>query len=201
MKLKYFLRGLGSGIVLTALVIALTTKAPSDASIIEKAKELGMISKDEKGLSTTELSKLTGENDEPSKNSEQTDTKGKEKLEKDISTIDKATTEEEKTDKATPDEATTEEDLKSDDDNKGISKNENSEKEINIESENIMIEIKYGMHSESVSRLLEESKIINSANELNQYMINKGYQTRIQPGIYVMSAQISYDEIIEMIAR
>ena len=201
MKLKYFLRGLGSGIVLTALVIALTTKAPSDASIIEKAKELGMISKDEKGLSTTELSKLTGENDEPSKNSEQTDTKGKEKLEKDISTIDKATTEEEKTDPAPPDEATTEEDLKSDDDNKGISKNENSEKEINIESENIMIEIKYGMHSESVSRLLEESKIINSANELNQYMINKGYQTRIQPGIYVMSAQISYDEIIEMIAR
>lgn len=201
MKLKYFLRGLGSGIVLTALVIALTTKAPSDASIIEKAKELGMILKDEKGLSTTELSKLTGENDEPSGNSEQTDTKGKEKLEKNISTIDKATTEEEKTDKATPDEATTEEDLKSDDDNKGISKNENSEKEINIESENIMIEIKYGMHSESVSRLLEESKIINSANELNQYMINKGYQTRIQPGIYVMSAQISYDEIIEMIAR
>ena len=47
MNLKYYLRGLGLGIVITALLLGVTSRGrkaePTEAEIITKAKELGMI--------------------------------------------------------------------------------------------------------------------------------------------------------------
>ena len=44
MKRKYFLRGLGIGIIVTALLLCISyRKQMTDMAIIEKAKSLGMI--------------------------------------------------------------------------------------------------------------------------------------------------------------
>ena len=43
MKLKYFLRGLGVGMVVTALVLCIAYRnSSSGKSVVEQAKELGM---------------------------------------------------------------------------------------------------------------------------------------------------------------
>ena len=54
MKLKYFLRGLGTGIIFCAIVLfaayMTNKKQPSDDEIIERAKELGMVMDDSKSV-------------------------------------------------------------------------------------------------------------------------------------------------------
>ncbi|MBQ3061971.1 MAG: hypothetical protein IJD02_05975, partial [Lachnospiraceae bacterium] len=48
MRLKIFLRGLGAGIAFSALIMLVCTSSLSEEFIIEKAKEYGMVMKDEK---------------------------------------------------------------------------------------------------------------------------------------------------------
>lgn len=44
MKLKYFLRGLGTGLIITALVLCITyRKSNAGVDVVERAKELGMV--------------------------------------------------------------------------------------------------------------------------------------------------------------
>ena len=45
MKLKYFLRGLGTGIILAALILCISYRSgkSSEKSVVDQAKELGMI--------------------------------------------------------------------------------------------------------------------------------------------------------------
>ena len=51
MKLKYYLRGLGSGIIIATAVLAIAFAITNrDANIISKARELGMIFAEEKDL-------------------------------------------------------------------------------------------------------------------------------------------------------
>ena len=49
MKLKYYMRGLGIGIIVTTIILSLGSKkkALSDTEIISQARELGMVMKDE----------------------------------------------------------------------------------------------------------------------------------------------------------
>ena len=44
MRLKYFLRGLGTGIILTALILCISYRSgKSGESVVDQAKELGMV--------------------------------------------------------------------------------------------------------------------------------------------------------------
>lgn len=65
MKRKYFLRGLGMGIVVTASVLTISHRAEepslSDREIIERAEALGMVKKEEGSLPNTTVSPDTQE--------------------------------------------------------------------------------------------------------------------------------------------
>ena len=69
MKLKYYLRGLGTGIAVTALIIGISAivsrkEVMTDEEVIARAKELGMVER-------TVLSELSVESDEKEEESEQ----------------------------------------------------------------------------------------------------------------------------------
>ena len=58
MKLKYFLRGLASGIVVTTVILSIANPGGkenlmTEEQIIQKAKELGMVEMDEVCVSPT----------------------------------------------------------------------------------------------------------------------------------------------------
>ena len=64
MKLKYYLRGLGIGIIVTTILLmiafALHKPTMSDADIIARAKQLGMVMpEDEEPLQDTETTEST----------------------------------------------------------------------------------------------------------------------------------------------
>ena len=71
MKLKYYLRGMGIGIILTAIVMGFALggrkKAISDAEVIQRAKALGMVEADS-GV----LSQYSGEGENADENNEAT---------------------------------------------------------------------------------------------------------------------------------
>ena len=57
MKLKYFLRGLGSGVVITSIILTLSFQGRnsemSEAEIIKRAEELGMVQEENRDLPDT----------------------------------------------------------------------------------------------------------------------------------------------------
>ena len=68
MKLKYYLRGLGLGTVLTAIIMGVVLGKPSknitDAEVIKRAKQLGMVEAESTLSSYSESSKNPEESDE-----------------------------------------------------------------------------------------------------------------------------------------
>lgn len=69
MKLKYYMRGLGIGILVTTLVLSLASKKEklSDKEIISKAIELGMVMKDDNDDQLKEVLENSLDKEEPEK--------------------------------------------------------------------------------------------------------------------------------------
>ncbi|ROR30797.1 YceG-like family protein [Mobilisporobacter senegalensis] len=195
MRLKYFMRGLGSGIVLTAALAALTTKPQiSDAEIIERAAKLGMVSKEEAGLDEGDLKEL-------SKNAanDNKDTDNKEANTNDDNKTDE-TSEDETADKeASKDTSLSDKSSTDGADQKPVETKVEEKAEESLQK--IKVTIKSGMYSYSVSKALEDAGVIDSAKEFDQYLIKHNYQRRIIPGTYEIQEGDSYDKIAEIITK
>ncbi len=94
MKLKYYLRGMGIGIILTAIVMGFALggrkAAMSDAEIINRAKALGMVEAQE-GVLTSNNDKESAKNEnDTSASDEALDQKGEEVSKKDNEAVNEA---------------------------------------------------------------------------------------------------------------
>lgn len=193
MKIKYFLRGLGIGILITTLLLYVgSTKSDSktltEEQIIEKARELGMMTEEEakdyrldQSLDNLKES-ITGEE------------KQKE------STSHSPSSEAVKVPKGEKTSEKSEEISVSSDSNekKGNTSKEN-QKEDNKEKKYITVSIKAGLISNSVAKSLEEQGAIDSAQNFTDYVIEKKLTTSIIAGNYKIPVGASYAEIIEII--
>ena len=178
MKLKYFLRGLGAGIIFGALIMlaAYMTSGSykvSDDEIIKRAKELGMVESDKNIIVSTEDKKEDKSTEEP----KSTDTKTTEKTTE--ATTEKITTEEPSTDTQT--ETTTEEIISSGD--------------------SITISVRSGMGSYEVAIIMKDAGIIQDAADFDAYLNANGYSTRIEVGEYICSPDMTYEQLAEMLIK
>lgn len=181
MKLKYYLRGIGIGIVITTLILmaalAVHREQPlSDDEIIERAKALGMVMADElpvkDKLSDTKLSEI----EEPDQ---------------------KAVTDH--ADNNGPD---SDEPQKEDPDVSDASEEEmgdSSKKPIKEAVEQAEITIVGGEYSDAVCKKLKKAGVIEDVDDFNKYLAKTGYDNLIQPGNYVIPLGADYDEIIKLI--
>lgn len=201
MKLKYFLRGLGSGIALTAVVTALTAKPQlSDAKIIERASQLGMVSKEEAELNEDDLSDLSTDEDEEEESDEE-DHEDKDKSndidKKEEDKQAKETSKEtDSKDVITVDAIDNEKKELDDQDKNNMSKNMKPKN-----TKNIQFTIKSGLHSLEVSNVLEAAGVIDNAKKFDEYLIQYGYQRRIIPGLYETSENNSYESVAKLITK
>lgn len=194
--LKYYLRGLGIGIVVTTIILTIVFNFRgklSDSEIKERASKLGMVM-----AQTTEDSIFdkTVENtdeettDKPTQKQTQTQT-GSEKETTEAST-EESTTEAvtEETTTETPTEKPTPE---------PVTEPPATEPPAPVNTANI--EIRSGMYSEVVSRMLFNAGIIPNAAEFNLYLENNGYAERIAVGTFTVSSDMSYDQLARIITR
>ncbi len=201
MKLKYYLRGAGIGIIISTIVLttAFANKKTviSDDEVKLKAAILGMISVEEADELDAKISNLENE---------------KANLESELEELNKiinestANVESVDKDKESKDDSS-QENSETIEDTKAEEKDENKEK-VNTESSSktsqsasngteVSFSISKGMGSETVAQILESNGLISDAKEFNRYLVNGGYSDMIQVGEYVIPMGATYDEIVD----
>ena len=175
MKTKYYLRGLGIGIILATLILTISGNQNnlSEDEIITKAMELGMVMKeDPKGnldeVMEGDLTKApeATPTTEPTQSPEAT-----------------PTAEPTKAPEVAPTTAPTKDPAIADD------------------SRQITFTIEKGMSSGKVAELLQSIDLIDNAKEFNDYVIREGKAGAIMIGKYTVSKDASFDDILNAITK
>lgn len=175
MKLKYYLRGLGIGIVVTVVVMmaALGNKpSMTDEEVIARAKELGMI---ENSVLTDIAGKEDVQNDEQNdEQSEVVDNPEPEKVEPENTEPEKVESENTEPEKDEPE---------------------------NIDKGMITITVIGGDSSWSVSKRMEEAGVIESAKDFDTYLCSNGYDKRISVGTYEIPTTATHEEMAKILTK
>lgn len=223
MERKYYLRGLGLGIIITAIIMGFAGKgkpAMTDEEIMQRAKELGMIentmlaepvqetapvdtakASDEKTVNTETESDTAKTADteaktdtaRPSDAETKLDTAKASDIEAKTDTV-KASDSETKSDTAKPTDAEAKADT-----------TESSDTETNTDTTKPSatgaqsITIVNGDSSVSVAAKLEQAGLISSASSYDSYLCSNGYDKKIRPGDYSIPADAGDEEIARII--
>lgn len=181
MKLKYYLRGLGVGIVVTAVILTIANhlgNKMSDEDIIKRAAKLGMVMKEEESLfPPTEPETTTPEPTSPSP-AEQ-DTTAVKPTELETTTPEPTTPVPTEPETITPVPA----------------EPQTSGTVIHTAT----ITVTSGMYSEAVSQRLEEAGIVKNWREFNEYLTSNGYAERLQTGTHSFNSEMDFNEIAEIL--
>lgn len=169
MKLKYYLRGLGIGMIVTALILGIsfsnrkdqTSQIMTDDQIRERAAELGMVDSSELTLAALQ-------------NSEKQPTEG---------TPEETTQTQEQNNIEAEPETTAEPEVT----------------EAPQRTQTASITIQRGDDSGSASRRLYEAGLVENAKAFDNYLCNNGYSRSINPGTYEIAPGTSEEEIAKII--
>ena len=212
MKLKYYLRGLGIGMAVTALILGISfsgrqgqeAQTLTDEQIRERASELGMVDSSELTLAALQNSAQPQTTMEPEVTEEsETMTEPEATAEPETATEPEATAEPEMTTKpevtAEP-EMTTKPETTAEPE---MTTKPEATKEPELitapEQSQTTITIKKGSDSGSVSRVLYEAGLVENAKAFDNYLCNNGYSRSINPGIYEIAPGTSEEEISKII--
>lgn len=205
MKLKYYLRGLGIGIAVTALVLALAgggKESLTDEEIKARARELGMVE-------SVTLSQLSGENV-----SENVSDESSEEVSEDISAEDgetnnsegagdsevaSETESEEKTSEDVSEESSTEEDSE-ETHSETISETNSEAQTGEVVDEYVIVEVGAGDGSDTVSRKLEALGMVEDAQMYDDFLCANGYDKILQTGVHEIPRTADWDMIAEILA-
>lgn len=203
MKLKYYLRGIGIGIIVTAIILSIVNGVSNSSNkmtnpqIVEKAKELGMVTKDEYDIVKQDLNTAKGDIDDLKAELTKADTK-----ENKESNDGSNGSEETQADAKSTDESKSEKtDNKSSDEEKTNSSDKAKLTDPSQMAKDISFTISSGMGSEDVAKVLEQKGIIVSASEFNKYLVESGNANYLQIGEFKADEGESYDSIISKITK
>jgi hypothetical protein len=210
MKLKYYMRGLGIGILITTIVLSFNNRIEklSDKDIMVKARELGMVMKDEE---TDDKLEEVLEKSLDKVNSEH-NTDNNDQATQDITENNNDSSEQD------PVQEGTDIDINEPDDDSSIvviepedssivviePDDEDSSIDIQEQEENssldmITFTIVRGMSSGQVSELLLQKGLIDEALDFDNYIKQKGKAGVIRIGTYTLSKGASYQDILQVI--
>ncbi len=187
MRRKYFMRGMGVGIIITSLIFTISflfkDDKVSNAYIIERAKKLGMVmpggetvkSKDEKAVNTEEETENSG--DMVSENT----TEAGDKVTVETLTGDDVTE---------PPKETTD---------SSIYTNKSKNTEEGTTKEKVNFSVKQGESSNIVSANLYKAGLVKNPTEFNKYLETNGYDQFIKVGDYSIKEGSSDKEIAKTI--
>lgn len=204
MKLKYYLRGLGIGMIVTALILGIsfsnrqdqTSQTMTDDQIRERAAELGMVDSSELTLAALQNSANQPMESTPE---ETTQTQEQNTTESTSETTAPAETQETQT---TTEPETTAAPENTSEPEKTAAPEATAEPETTNAPEQTQtagITIQRGDDSGSVSRRLYEAGLVENAKAFDNYLCNNGYSRSINPGTYEIAPGTSEEEIAKII--
>ena len=201
MKLKYYLRGLGIGMIVTALILGIsfsnrkdqTSQIMTDDQIRERAAELGMVDSSELTLAALQNSEKQPTEGTPE---ETTQTQEQNNIEAEPETTVPAETQ------ATVEPETTQESEATTEPEKTAGPETTAEPEVTEapqRTQTASITIQRGDDSGSASRRLYEAGLVENAKAFDNYLCNNGYSHSINPGTYEIAPGTSEEEIAKII--
>lgn len=199
MKLRYYMRGLGIGIIVTALVMGIATRdrAPlTDAEIKAAAYELGMVDSSSLKLSDIQPPSESEESKE-TPNQENTEEHEESRNEGELAGAEESRSEGESAD-SPEDEAPA---------SASVSESEEASSEEPEQAfpeepeETVTITIKSGSGSRTVCNQLKEAGLIEDAGAFDQYLMDNGYSRRICVGTYEIELGADWERIAKIVTR
>ena len=231
MRMRYYLRGLGIGIVVTALLMGFTKggqkETLTDAEIVERAKSLGMVESsvlsadlgDKEDISVNDISEADQQEvmpetePETADNTEQTEPETTDNTEQSKpettdnteqskpETADDA--EQSKPETADDTEQTEPETANNTEQSKPDKETEadNPEKVGTVTGNRYVVTIYSGDGSRTVANRLEEMGFIEDAAEFDRYLCQNGYDKRLTTGNHEINAGADEKEIAEALVK
>lgn len=229
MERKYYLRGLGLGIVVTAVIMGIAlsdNKAMTDSEIIARAKELGMV--ENTVLSNTDSKEETQENTDTAdsegpggqgqtvgeeqdiaqigQNEVQNSTAADNETQNDDEAADDVMTAPETENDAEAGKTAEESDLNAEEEetNTVADDEEGGDSEddnigINAGAVRVII-INSGDSSYTVAKKLEDVGVITSASTFDTFLCENGYDKRIRTGTFSIPADASDEQIARIVS-
>lgn len=217
MEKRYYFRGLGLGIIVTAVIMGITLSGGSkremtDNEVIARAKELGM-TENTRLLESTETDE-SQEGTEPSA--------AKETVKKDVAVAKPKTDAEDAAKTETPSTGSAENEQQE----KPSAQNESAQNEKPAEDTNEMtkqdedtgqkappeeesaqqaaaasVTIVSGDGSYTVARKLEEAGVVSSASSYDDFLCQNGYDKRLRTGTFQIPAGASDEQIAKIVTN
>lgn len=198
MRLKYYLRGLGIGMVVTALLmgVAKENKTMTDEEIKARALQLGMV--EQKTLADVRETVANAKNEEeiPERPIVDSETWETEENRENVSKDDTESTE--------AAEMITSQENNETDATEFMEESTDSqakEPEEDIPEEIVILQVVKGDRSKSVSKKAEELGLVESASEFNEFLIEKELTQRIIIGEYEIVMGSDMEEIARIITK
>lgn len=230
MRFKYYLRGIGLGIIFAVLIMIIAIHNHkdsflSDKEIIEKAKELGMVMSDNNSenisgtelkfgseSSTTEIYKVdteTAKAPSESASSKKNDKTISKDSESEDAQSDGTSTNKNLTDKTTKDknstdkaaDKTTEDKNSTDKTSEKSSENKDAKNNNSQTNDYVIIKVKQGDVCRTISEALQNLGLVDDAEDFRKYMGKKGYADRIHAGEYKIPRNSTYEEIAQILIK
>lgn len=199
MKLKYYLRGMGIGVIITTLILMIAFHLHqddllTDAQICERAEQLGMVMPEE----LPEHDKLSDQVPEAEPQTEQKEPAADALTDEKADAADKVS--QRKEDQKKEDQKQAEEPAAdASDTKKDETKTDKKPKKEVVEQ--VELSIVGGEYSADVCKKLKDAGLIDNVEDFNRYLSDGGYDSLIQPGTYVIPVGADYDTIIRLITE
>ncbi len=195
MKLKYYMRGLGIGILLATLILSIsnTKENLTDAEIIAQAKKLGMVMEDEIDNNLKEVIKKPSITEKPQVTPDISITPETSPA---ISITPTLTV----TPIITPEPIITSAPNVTEQPVVTAGAEDTQQPDIS-QTKLVTFTIQKGMSSNKVSKLLQEIGLVEDAKDFNEYLIGKNKVSVIQVGTYKLPDNSTYGDIVDAITK
>ncbi len=193
MKLKYYLRGLGIGIIVTTIILvscfSMQKPKMTDAQIMEKAAQLGMIMPEQNSAVIAETE--TTEPEEKEKKNEQQIAAGELQQETETQTeVSKEQDTESQTEVQKEQETEAAE---------NSTASENAENAEQTQQEPFTLVVNRGDVCRTMCENLAANGVIDDSEGLRKYLSEVGYASFISAGTYQIPYHASYEEITNIL--
>lgn len=199
MNVKSYLKGIGVGMIVASLILIIAgniNNRMSDADVIKRAKELGMVEASAVNQSTETV--VTANTEETKENAEAETKENSAETSTVETTEDKTVVENNTTDTDTDtSEDTKPEDANVSEDNVADSNATDETTDTATENigETVKVEVRSGMSSESVSLAVKNAGLVDDDTEFNKYLCENGYDKRLRAGSFDIPSGSDFETI------
>ncbi len=216
MKLKYYLRGLGIGIICTAIIMGIALSGNkketlTDAEIIERAKLLGMVmeegtkesSEQEPEDKQKEPEQKSLESPEPKDNQTEGNNSGEDTPSENDDTKKDSETDKPEDESSSQGTESKEDPKKDEDAAKETSSNPEAGQSSQQEASQDVVEIRIeeGDYSDLISRKLFQAGLITDASAFDNYLTKNGLDESLRIGVHKIPKGSTQEEIVEILQK